>query len=71
MLHPPVLSMQQLLPAMKFYFNSETSSREKLIFSFSYISCALSSKETPCFLPLQNNQHNGLPQLAEGMKAYK
>lgn len=67
MLHPPVLSMQQLLPAMKFYFNSEMSSREKLIFSFSYIS----SKETPCFLPLQNNQHNGLPQLAEGMKAYK
>lgn len=71
MLHPPALWMQQLLPAMKSSFNSEVSSREKLIFfSLSYISCTLSSKETLYFLSLQNNQHNSLPQLAAGKKAW-
>lgn len=71
MLHPPALWMQQLLPAMKSSFNSEVSSREKLIFfSLSYISCTLSSKETLYFLSLQNNQHNSLPQLAAGKEAW-
>lgn len=48
MVHPSVLSTQQLLPAIN-YFNSETKNRKKVWF---FLSSAVSCKETLSPLPL-------------------